>query len=195
MSKYIQCPEVYNFVQDSGENAIFIGGGISGCEVWQDRFVDMIKEIDAVIINPRRKDFDINNPEMAKEQIKWEYDHLRLTNAKVFWFSPETLCPITLYEYGYWLAAHLSCGDLYSVEPSIVEPHKLFVGVHPDYKRRLDVLEQTRLVLEATQEQDPIFRVEPVDSLEELAKQVIDHFGNYKPSWDYGSPVFARTDL
>lgn len=186
MIKYIQCPDVYEHVQGSGENAIFIGGGISGCDVWQDRFIEMIKDIDAVIINPRRKDFDLSNQDLVKEQIQWEFDHLRLTNAKAFWFSPETLCPITLYEYGYWLASHLALGDLYTATPSfnMIEPHKLFVGVHPDYKRRLDVLEQTRLAVEATEGHDPLFRVEPVDSLEELAKQVVDHFANYKPSWD-----------
>ena len=56
--------------------------------------------------------------------------HLRLANAIAFWFPPETLCPITLFELGAW-----SMTD-----------KPLFVGVDPKYQRRLDVKIQTKLV-------------------------------------------------
>ena len=47
----------------------------------------------------------------------------------LFWFAPETICPITLFEYGKWL----------------VSPKRLFVGCHQDYVRKQDVQIQTAL--------------------------------------------------
>jgi len=47
----------------------------------------------------------------------------------LFWFPCETLCPIVLYELGAW-----SMTD-----------KQIYVGVHPDYKRKQDVEIQTKL--------------------------------------------------
>ena len=47
----------------------------------------------------------------------------------LFWFSPETLNPIALYELGTWVRG----------------PKPIFVGVHPDYPRRQDVVIQLEL--------------------------------------------------
>lgn len=108
---------------------IFLAGGITGCPDWQSAIRTMLTGV--YIFNPRRKDFPIGDPNAALEQITWEHDHLRLADAILFWFPCETLCPIVLYELGTWS----------------MQFHKpIFIGVHPDYKRKQDVEIQTKLV-------------------------------------------------
>ncbi|MEY4531003.1 MAG: hypothetical protein RLZZ156_1724 [Deinococcota bacterium] len=141
--KYIQCPAEAN--PQPLEKSLFLAGGISNCPDWQSELTTMLENTDWLIINPRRADFDITNPNMTEEQILWEHRHLRLASAIAFWFPPETLCPITLYELGTWSA---------SSKP-------LFIGVDPKYQRRLDVQIQTRLV----RPEVPI-----LESLEDLAQ-------------------------
>ena len=102
-----------------------------------------------VLFNPRRENFPIGDPLAAPEQIKWEYDYLRMADAILFWFPCETICPIVLYELGAWSR---------SDKP-------LFVGVHPDYRRRADVEIQTGL---ARPDVDIVY------SLDALAAQVIE---------------------
>jgi hypothetical protein len=130
------------------EPTLFLAGGISGCEDWQTRLLERIADSPWLVYNPRRVDFDVTDPSMARAQIEWEHRHLRASSAIAFWFPPQTLCPITLYELGAW-----SMTD-----------KPLYVGVHPNYARRLDVLEQTRLVRPD---------VQVVDSLEGLAKLLL----------------------
>jgi Nucleoside 2-deoxyribosyltransferase like len=141
----VQCPIEAD--PRDGERSVFLAGGISNCPDWQSQLLELLREMDWLLINPRREDFDSSNPAMSKAQIAWEHRHLRLATAIAFWFPPQTLCPITLYELGAWSMTQ----------------KPLFVGVDPQYKRRMDVLEQTRLVR-------PDVRV--VDSLEELTTQL-----------------------
>lgn len=103
-------------------------------------------------MNPRRAHWDLNDPLAAGKQIQWEFDHLRRASAVLFWFPEETLCPITLFELGQWSALAAISGK------------KIFVGTHPNYKRRLDVEVQLRLILPS---------VAVVDNLEALSGQVI----------------------
>lgn len=112
------------------DSALFIGGGITGCPNWQSDFLDKIKNLNILCLNPRRQDFDVTNPNMEIEQIEWEFQHLQAANAIVFWFPEETLCPIVLYELGFWI--------------NTTKP--LIVGCHPNYKRKRDIEIQTRLV-------------------------------------------------
>jgi len=99
---YIECPT--NFEPNSKTNAIFLGGGISGCPDWQSVAREKLHQKcpNLVLINPRRSSFDITDKTIAKEQIKWEFECLRKVNAILFWFPKETVCPITLYELGAW---------------------------------------------------------------------------------------------
>ena len=82
-----------------------------------------------VLFNPRRANFPMGDPGAAQEQIVWEHTHLHKATAISFWFPCETLNPITLYELGAWSMRN----------------KPLFVGVHPDYQRKQDVLIQTKL--------------------------------------------------
>jgi hypothetical protein len=106
----------------------------------------LLRDTNLVLLNPRHASFPISDPNAA-EQITWEHKHLRLANAILFWFPHETLCPIVLYELGAWS----------NVDKVI------FVGIHPDYKRRQDVEIQTKLA-------KPWVKI--VYSLEDLAQQV-----------------------
>jgi hypothetical protein len=117
----------YHPIQD--ELSLFLAGGISGCPDWQREVAQHLAHTDLVILNPRRANFPMDSPDAAVEQIKWEFDHLLKATLILFWFPQETLCPITLFEYGKWLSRH----------------KPLFVGCHPEYKRLIDVQTQTRL--------------------------------------------------
>ncbi len=89
-----------------------------------------LADLPLVLLNPRRHDFPINDPTAAPAQIEWEFTHLRRATAVLFWFPPETLCPIALFELG---------------GRALVREPPLFVGTHPDYARRLDVVMQLKL--------------------------------------------------
>lgn len=141
--RYIECPEVY----EGNERSLFLAGGISNCPIWQPDLVKLLEETDLVILNPRRKHFPTDNPNIEEEQINWEYNHLAKASAVSFWFPRETLCPITLYELG--------------KQSSGKKP--LFIGVSPDYQRKKDVEIQTRLIR-------PEIKI--VYSLEDLAEQI-----------------------
>ena len=97
---------------------------------------------------------DPNDPNATDKQIRWEYEHLQTANMIMFWFAPETLCPITLFEYGKWL----------------VRNKPLFVGCDPQYKRLLDVQVQTAL-------ERPFQKV--YTSLEEVADSILLHLDRY----------------
>jgi hypothetical protein len=158
--KYIKCPE--NYVKESEyEKVLFLGGGITNVADWQEEMAKLLAGTNLTLLNPRRDFYDNNNPELAKEQIKWEYDHLRHSNGIIFWFASETLCPITLFEYGY----HLGYGL-----------RDLFLGIHPEYKRKLDLEIQTALVnAEFEDLKNTSFRTTSISySLVDLASQVIN---------------------
>ena len=149
--KYIESPEVLTYSRT--EVSLFLGGGITSCPNWQQEMVGLLKDTNLTLLNPRREDFPIGDPNAAYEQIKWEFANLINADAILFWFPCETLCPIVLYELGTWT-------------PRRSKP--LCIGVHPKYARKQDVEIQTELVLP-----NQVITY----SLEDLAKQVI----NWRP--------------
>lgn len=127
--KYIVCPEN---VTDLGGRTIFMAGGITGCPDWQTEVSKMSfrEDLHLTLINPRRPEFDCSKAESSKEQIEWEYKHLRVSNYILFWFPKEGLCSITLFELGWALG---------------LSEHYIRIGVEPGYCRELDVREQVGL--------------------------------------------------
>lgn len=123
--KYIEAPAEYL----GNERSLFLAGGITGCPDWQAELTDLLKNEDIVLLNPRRTNFPMDDANAAKEQIEWEHRHFRRSTAVSFWFTKETLCPITLYELGV----------------NVMRDIPLFVGVHPKYARRQDIEIQIRL--------------------------------------------------
>ena len=135
--------------------SVFLAGGISGTFDWQADVVARLADLPLVLLNPRRKDFPINDPAAAPAQIEWEFRHIRRATAVLFWFPPETLCPIALYELG---------------GRALVREQALFVGTHPDYQRRLDVEVQLKLARP---------EVTVVSDTAALAVQVRDWYSTY----------------
>lgn len=107
---------------------LFLAGGITNCPDWQKTVLASLEETNLLIGNPRRVFY--SSEVYAQDQIKWEYDALRKSSTVMFWFPEETLCPITLFELG-----------VFTQKPDT----KVIVGTHPNYSRRLDVVEQLKL--------------------------------------------------
>ena len=144
--KYIEAPNMDGVNGDF--KSIFLAGGITGCPNWQQEIVEFLSQTDLILLNPRREDFPIGDPNAALEQIRWEHQRLRSADEILFWFPRETICPIVLYELGAW-----SMTD-----------KPIYVGMHPNYSRRQDVEIQTKLVRPD---------VEIVYSLRNLSRQII----------------------
>lgn len=142
---YVEAP---NTCKEDGRS-IFIAGGITGCENWQNKLVDSLKYEKIIIYNPRRNGMQKRDKDIKEEQITWEYNHLRKADAISFWFPGRGQCPITLYELGAW---------------SMTEK-QIFVGVDKDFWRKADVEFQTKLVRPD---------IVPVNRLSDLSKQIKD---------------------
>ncbi len=140
---HVEPPEEYN----GSKRSVFIAGGITNCLDWQKELIEGLKTEDIVIFNPRRKKFSIKDDGIKYEQIKWEHDYLRKSDAISFWFPDSSDCPITLYELGTWSNQN----------------KKIFIGVSPKYSRRYDVETQTKLIKP---------EIEIVYSLSELSQQI-----------------------
>lgn len=115
----------------SNRPSVFLAGGITGCSDWQQEVIERltIRDPDLTLFNPRRADFPIDDPEAAERQIAWEHSRLDAADAIAFYFAPETVQPIVMFEFGRWLS----------------DSKPLFVAVHPEYQRRADVLYQAAL--------------------------------------------------
>ena len=129
--RYIEAIEYYGDTLPDNEVSVFLAGGITDCPDWQAEMRELLADTNLIVLNPRRADFDVRDPENSVKQIRWEHWAMYDADIISFWFPKETLCPITLYELG----KQQGRGD-----------KKLVIGIHPDYARRLDVEEQTRLV-------------------------------------------------
>lgn len=151
MTIHIKCPQHLLF--SSNAPAIFLAGGITNCPDWQSEMVTLLgHDTFGYIVNPRRDHFDVSMRKNMRAQIEWEKMHLEEADEILFWFPRETLCPITLFELGYWLN----------------HEKPIFIGTHPEYERRDDVIIQTSLVRR---------EINVVDSLEALASEVLKYDG------------------
>lgn len=111
---------------------LFLAGGITGCGDWQSEVVDKLssKLGNVAVVNPRRSNYPDFDPMETVAQIEWEFLHLKLATHVLFWFPKETLCPITLFEYGRALAD---------------KTQEIYIGCDPEYRRLIDLIHQTRL--------------------------------------------------
>ncbi len=143
--RYVEAP---NECEDTSlAPSVFLAGGITDCEPWQTQMAELLAHTDLTVFNPRRANFPITDVRAAPAQIAWEHRYLGRATIKLFWFPPTSLCPITLFELGAWSMTNAP----------------LAVGVHPDYRRRLDVFIQLELAR---------LDVLVVDRLVDLAEQV-----------------------
>lgn len=161
--KYIEAPNYdIEIARLNPMDNLFMAGSITGAQDWQKEMayktyeVGMLWNIRLIdhfnVFNPRRANFDVSNPAVEQEQITWEYHCIHQCRYILFWFAPETLAPITLFELGSALNTH--------------EHENIFIGIDPEYKRKNDVLIQTSLRNKALA--DGI-----VFSKDDLARQVL----------------------
>lgn len=125
--------------------SLFLAGSISNAADWQSDAYRILGE-KYTIFNPRRKFFDVSDQKVEEEQITWEHYYLERCQNILFYFAPETVAPITLFEYGCYL------GEVHDYEDykngrtnGMIYTKNLFVGVHPGYPRKNDVIIQTGL--------------------------------------------------
>ncbi|MEU9189878.1 nucleoside 2-deoxyribosyltransferase domain-containing protein [Streptomyces sp. NPDC048484] len=106
-------------------------GGISECPDWQKTTTAALDDLGITVLNPRRSNFPLHDPNAEAARVGWEYWHLRRAHLVVFWFpqSPTRHQSIVLYELG----------------ALIGEGGALVVGTDPGYVRRTNVVTQPAL--------------------------------------------------
>jgi hypothetical protein len=131
---YLQAPESLEFYSslDRGRT-VFLAGSITGAWNWQDDAARILCP-HFHVFNPRRQNFNSADKNVEREQIAWEFKHLEIAGIALFYFSHETLAPITLLEYGKQL-----------VKCQYAPWRRTYVCIHPAYARKSDVLIQTEL--------------------------------------------------
>jgi hypothetical protein len=87
--------------------SIFLAGAIDqGSAIdWQKKVARALDDLDVLILNPRRDDWDASweqsadNPEFRK-QVEWELSAQERANMVIFVFTKESKAPITFLEFG-----------------------------------------------------------------------------------------------
>jgi hypothetical protein len=87
--------------------SVFLAGSIEmgSAEDWQARFERSLSDLDVLILNPRRDEWDasweqsITNP-LFREQVEWELAGLEQADVVAMYFAPATKAPVTLLELG-----------------------------------------------------------------------------------------------
>jgi len=149
MAYIVEAPNELYSIQNEMENIkIFMAGGITNCPDWQQEFISHFDGYDYVtLFNPRRKDFDVADPNASERQIVWEHRHLEEADVIIYWFSRGSLNPIVLYELGKYIGS---------------EKH-IFIGIDEEYERKYDVEAQSKLMY---------YNLSFFDSIQSLAEAV-----------------------
>ena len=106
MAIIIEAPNVFGIAID--RFSIFLAGSIAnGTAVnWQDKLSKNLSNLDIVILNPRRKNW---NPDadktLIRKQITWEQEAIHISNIVIFYFDPSKQSPISLLELGQCLGS------------------------------------------------------------------------------------------
>lgn len=152
--RYYESPAIYTPAAGDPPS-VFLGGGIPNVAPWHDRVVELLKASGRpmVVLNPRRQNFPVGDPEAGRAQVAWEHEHLHKADISLFWFGESdasvTVQPTTLFELG------VALGEGYR--------RVLVVGADRAYPRR-DILEY----------QLAHYSPVPLDSLESLVSGVLE---------------------
>jgi hypothetical protein len=92
---------------DRSTASVFLAGSIDmgAAEDWQAQVVHALQDLDIVVLNPRREEWDaswvqsISNPRF-REQVEWELSGLEQASLVAMYFAPRTKAPVTLLELG-----------------------------------------------------------------------------------------------
>ncbi len=87
--------------------SVFLAGSIEmgAAEKWQDQLTQKLSDLDCIVFNPRRDDWDsswiqsVNDPKFF-EQVLWEQQALEQSDIIALYFDPNTKSPISLLEFG-----------------------------------------------------------------------------------------------
>ncbi len=93
--------------------SIFLAGSIEMglADPWQARVEEALADLDVILLNPRRDDWDaaweqsIDNPRF-REQVEWELEAQEIASLIIMYFAPGTKAPITLLELGLAVRSH-----------------------------------------------------------------------------------------
>lgn len=102
--KIVKAPREYD---TDGVSSVFLAGSIEmgKAENWQDRVTEALKDLNVLILNPRRDDWDSSweqkkENKKFREQVEWELEALEVADVIVMYFDPKTMSPISLLELG-----------------------------------------------------------------------------------------------
>ena len=153
MAQIIKPPHAYG----SGYS-VFLAGSIEMgvADNWQVRVERALSDLDIIIYNPRRDDWDssweqsIENPQF-RQQVEWELGALECADIIALYFDPTTKSPISLLELG-----------LFCVPLQVVWRQKIIVCCPTGYWRKgnVDIVCQR-------------YRIRQKESLEELVDGVV----------------------
>jgi hypothetical protein len=90
-----------------GGRSVFLAGSIEmgQAEHWQEMLERALADLDVLILNPRRDQWDsswvqtLANP-MFREQVEWELAAQERAEVIAMYFAPATRAPITMLELG-----------------------------------------------------------------------------------------------
>ncbi len=106
MAIEVQAPKSYT----TEKYSIFLGGAIDmGHEKtqWQKRVVKALGDLDVLVLNPRRDDWDesweqCKNCEPFREQVLWEIKAQEDCDLLLYVYLKDSKAPITMFENGAW---------------------------------------------------------------------------------------------
>jgi hypothetical protein len=92
---------------DGRTPSVFLAGSIEmgKAEDWQSRVEHALGDLDVVVLNPRRDEWDsswvqsISNRQF-REQVEWELEAQEQADSIAMYFAPGTQAPVTLLELG-----------------------------------------------------------------------------------------------
>jgi hypothetical protein len=91
----------------SGLRSVFLAGSIDQgvAPQWQRQLEEALADLDVLVLNPRRDDWDASWDERIengpfREQVEWELAAQERADVIAMYFAPGTRAPITLLELG-----------------------------------------------------------------------------------------------
>lgn len=91
----------------SAERSVFLAGSIEQglAEDWQSVMTAALADLDAVVLNPRRDEWDASWVQSIENgafrgQVEWELEGLERATVVAMYFAPMTKAPVTLLELG-----------------------------------------------------------------------------------------------
>ena len=115
----IKAPNKVDF--NNGAYTVFVAGSINmgNSKDWQSEFKELLSDLNIIILNPRRDDWDstwIQSKDNSKfkEQVEWELECQEKADFIFMHFEPDdNLSPITLLELGLFGGSDFGNARLY----------------------------------------------------------------------------------